>query len=232
MNKEEFIRSVEELGLKFSLRQIEQFEKYSDLLIDWNTRMNLTAIDDKEGIWEKHFYDSLLSLQDFNYQGKLADVGSGAGFPGMVLKIALCDLEVVLIEQIKKRCIFLNEVIDKLELSGIEVLNIRSEDYLKKYPADFDIVTARAVANLNILSELCIPLLKVGGSFIILRGANGLEELKEAKSALKKLNTELADVSSHTLKDGSKRIIAIAHKVKKNEKRYPRNYGEIKKKPL
>lgn len=223
---------VQQLGIILNDDQLSKFAHYHLLLKEWNARMNLTGIDDEEGVYEKHFYDSLLSVKDICYKGKLADVGSGAGFPGIVLKIAFEDLETVLIEPLKKRCIFLQAVIDELELKGIEVINARSEDYIRNHLPDFDIVTARAVANLNILSELCIPLLKTGGSFVVLRGSNGHEEIKAAGSAFKKLNSILKSEKEYALPDGSKRVIAVIEKKKANDRRYPRNYGDIKKRPL
>ena len=139
--------------------------------------------------------DKVITVKDFKYEGRMIDVGSGAGFPGLVLKIAYPELETVLLEPIGKRCTFLKAVIDELKLEKIEVVNARSEDYAKDNRESFDIATARAVSNLNILSELCVPLIKVGGCFVILRGASGLEEIKEAKreAELAKMEAEAAE---------------------------------------
>lgn len=232
MKKAEFPQMVQQLGIILDDDQLSKFARYHFLLQEWNAKMNLTGIDDEEGVYEKHFYDSLLSAKEICYDGKLADVGSGAGFPGIVLKIAFNDLDVVLIEPLRKRCVFLQTVIDELDLKGISVVNARSEEYARKLLPDFDIVTARAVANLNVLSELCIPLLKTGGRFVILRGASGHEEIADAKSAFKKLNSVLISESEFTLPDSSKRVIAVVEKIKATDKRYPRNYGDIKKRPL
>lgn len=232
MKKIEFKDAVSKLGLELNDEQLIQYDKYHMLLAKWNEVMNLTGITDEEGVYEKHFYDSLLSIKEFKYKGRLADVGSGAGFPGLVLKIAYPELDVVLIEPINKRCNFLNAVIDELGLKKIEVVNMRSEDYVKINRETFDIVTARAVSNLNILSELCVPLLKVNGTFVILRGASGEEEIKAASSAFKILNMKEDKVVKMSLSDDSKRIIGYYSKTKITDKKYPRNYGMIKKKPL
>ena len=232
MKKAEFKTYIEELGLSLNDKQLEQFDDYHKLLCEWNEFMNLTGITDEEGVYEKHYYDSLLSIKDVNYHGRFADVGSGAGFPGMVLKIAYPELEVVLIEPLNKRCNFLNAVIDKLGLEKIEVVNARSEDYAKEHREAFDYVSARAVSNLNVLSELCVPLVKLGGEFIILRGADGVEEIKNAQKALRELGAEEKFVHNYSLLDGSVRIIGSYIKTKNTNKKYPRNYGNIKKKPL
>ena len=232
MNKLEFNQSVKDLGLDLNTLQLAQFHRYYELLKEWNEKMNLTGITEEEAVYEKHFYDSLLSIKDFKYEGRMIDVGSGAGFPGLVLKIAYPELETVLLEPIGKRCTFLKAVIDELKLEKIEVVNARSEDYAKDNRESFDIATARAVSNLNILSELCVPLIRVGGCFVILRGASGLEEIKEAKEALKVLGTKEDKVIEMELPDSSKRIIAYYKKVKSTNNKYPRNYGVMKKKPL
>ena len=162
----------------------------------------------------------------------MADVGSGAGFPGLVLKIAFPELKMTLIEPIGKRCNFLNEVINKLNLKDIEVVNKRSEDYVNEHREEFDIVSARAVSNVNVLSELCVPLLKIGGTFVILRGSNGNEEIKDGHKALKLLGADEDRILETGLSDGSKRIIGYYKKKRHTDKKYPRNYGMIKKKPL
>ena len=232
MKKAEFKAYVQELGLTLSDLQLTQFDEYHKLLAEWNEFMNLTGITDEEGVYEKHYYDSLLSIKDINYHGRFADVGSGAGFPGMVLKIAYPELEVVLIEPLNKRCKFLMEVVNKLGLEKIEIVNARSEDYAKENRESFDFVSARAVSNLNVLSELCVPLVKVGGEFVILRGADGIEEIENARKALKELGAEEKFIHSYNLLDGSTRIISSFVKTTKTKKTYPRNYGNIKKKPL
>ena len=232
MNVIEFKEACLKMGLVLSDLQLEQYEKYYQLLNEWNKVMNLTGIDEHDEVYEKHFYDSLLSIENIKYEGSLVDVGSGAGFPGLVLKIAYPDLFVTLLEPIGKRCRFLQAVIDELGLQKIEVVNERSEDFAKSKRESYDFVTARAVSNLNILSELCVPLIKVGGHFIVLRGSSGSEEIVNAKEALKALGAKEVSVFEKELNDGSKRIIADYVKVKATNLKYPRNYGMIKKRPL
>ena len=232
MNLQQFQEALSQYNITLSEQQLNQLETYFHMLVEWNEKMNLTGITEEDAVYEKHFYDSLLSIKDFKYEGRMIDVGSGAGFPGLVLKIAYPELETVLLEPIGKRCTFLKAVIDELKLEKIEVVNARSEDYAKDNRESFDIATARAVSNLNILSELCVPLIKVGGCFVILRGASGLEEIKEAKEALKVLGTKEDKVIEMELPDSSKRIIAYYKKVKSTNNKYPRNYGVMKKKPL
>ena len=232
MSVQEFKEACSKLGLELSDQQLGQYEKYYKLLNEWNKVMNLTGIDEHDEVYEKHFYDSLLSVDDVEYAGSLVDVGSGAGFPGLVLKIAYPDLFVTLLEPIGKRCRFLQAVINELGLQKIEVVNMRSEDFAKDKRESYDYVTARAVSNLNILSELCVPLIKIGGHFVILRGASGHEEIVSAKEAFKVLGVKENKVSEKELNDGSKRVIADYLKIKETNHKYPRNYGMIKKRPL
>lgn len=232
MQKQEFKDRLGAIGVNITDLMMEQFDAYYHLLVEWNNFMNLTGITDEAEVYEKHFYDCLLSAEGFKYQGKMADVGSGAGFPGLVLKIAFPELKMTLIEPIGKRCNFLNEVINKLNLKDIEVVNKRSEDYVNEHREEFDIVSARAVSNVNVLSELCVPLLKISGTFVILRGSNGNEEIKDGHKALKLLGADEDRILETGLSDGSKRIIGYYKKKRHTDKKYPRNYGMIKKKPL
>ena len=232
MKQAEFKEKVADLGLVLEDEQLAKFDQYAKLLIEWNQKMNLTSIAEPEMIYLKHFYDSLLSIKEIDYQGSLADVGSGAGFPGLVLKIAYPDLSVSLIEPIKKRCTFLNEVIKALDLEKIEVLNIRSEVLDKKKRETYDIVTARAVASLNILSELCAPLVKVGGYFVALKGPMAKTEASEAQKALKKLGLSLDKYVETVLDDANQRTLILLKKIKACPKIYPRDYALIKRKPL
>ena len=226
-----FKEKAMDLGLALDDDKLAKYEYYKDLLKRANETMNLTAIDDDEGIYEKHFYDSLLSIKYFKYEGTLCDVGSGAGFPGIVLKIAYPDLEVTLLEPLQKRCRFLQSVIDELKLDKIKVVNKRAEDYSDKRES-FDIVTARAVKSLDILSELCIPLLKVDGHFVILKGSSGLKEIDEAANALKILHMKGEGIYEDQLPNGDQRVIAVYKKIEKTNKKYPRHYSVIKSKPL
>ena len=231
MKLEEFVTLCSQKGLNLTEVHIQQFKTYAELLIEWNQKMNLTAIDDFEGILEKHFYDSLLPAFEYKIQGSLCDVGSGAGFPSIPLKIAYPELVITLVEPLAKRCTFLKEVIHQL---GIEanIYNVRAEDFAKDYRESFDYVTARGVANLRVLSELCIPLVKKDGYFLAMKGMQGLSENDEAQKALKTLGVVLEKDHKCELPDGSIRYNLLYKKVKNTDKKYPRAYAKIKKSPL
>lgn len=232
MNITEFKDYLKEnIGLELNELQINQFNIYAEFLKEYNEKVNLTAITEYEEILEKHFLDSLLPLRimDIKENEILADIGTGAGFPGVVLKIARPDLKVELIEPIGKRCTFLNLLIEKLGLKDIKVINSRVED-LKTFER-YDYVTARAVTALNVLTEITVPFLKVGGHFIVLRGKDGLNEIKDADKAFKTLHVKQVKLDEIEYL-GNSRVNALYVKFEKTPKKYPRNYGEIKKKPL
>ena len=212
-------------------RQLQQFEKYADLLIEWNEKFNLTSITGREDIYVKHFYDSILPSLYRDLKGSLADVGSGAGFPGIPLKIMYPDLEVTLIEPTGKRCTFLNEVISQLSLDKITVVNMRSEDYAREN-VRFDFVTARAVAELNILTELCLPLVKTDGHFIVMKGPKAYQELENASRAIRVLGGTVREVREIPLSSDQTRVLIDIQKTSEHDPKYPRNYSQIKKKPL
>jgi len=230
MTKEEFVAYVTSSPFDLSQEQIEQFDEYCLLLQQWNEKMNLTAITETDEIYEKHFLDCLLSLSE-EVKGRVIDVGSGAGFPGVVWKIARPELEVVLLEPTGKRVTFLNEVIRKLNLKGITTVNERAEDYVSEARESFDVVTARAVANLPVLSELCLPLVKVGGCFLAMKGAAGKEEAEAARNAIRLLGGKTEAVEHLTLNGAGRYNIRI-RKEKATDLKYPRRYDRIKKKPL
>ncbi len=212
--------------------QLNQLRTYAQFLNEKNKVMNLTAIDDLEGVTEKHFVDSLLIGEFLTDSKTFCDVGSGAGFPGVVLAIAYPDIEFTLVEPTGKRCQFLNDLTDLLKLSNVNVVNARAEDYVKEMREQFDVVSARAVANLVILSELCLPLVKVGGQFIAMKGQRALEELEQAQFAIKTLGGEVFNSQKSMLRDGSLRYNIIVKKVKSTPQKYPRAFGKIKKNPL
>ena len=210
-------------------KQIESYGTYSKLLQEWNKVMDLTAIDDEAQIIEKHFYDSLISAKYFKYENQtLLDIGSGAGFPGLVLAIAFPNLKITLLEPTLKRCNFLNEVIKVLNLSNVKVVNDRAENYIKEKRECFNLVTSRAVSRLNILLELSIPFLTIQGTMIALKGKNVNLELKEAENALKILKNYEFKLPS----EEENRSILLLKKEAQTNIKYPRNYGTIKKKPL
>ncbi|MBR2808664.1 MAG: 16S rRNA (guanine(527)-N(7))-methyltransferase RsmG [Erysipelotrichaceae bacterium] len=231
MLKEEFKDYLkQELNLELSGKQLSDFATYADFLLEYNQKVNLTAITELSDVYDKHFIDSLMILRMVRFKDEsLADIGTGAGFPGIPLKIACPDLKLTLIEPTGKRCVFLKETVDRLGLKDVRIIQARAED-LKEREC-YDYVTARAVASLNILSELCTPLLKVNGKFIVLRGSSGLEEIKQAGSAFKKLHLKQEMIDEFTYLD-NQRVNALFVKSKATPSRYPRNYSQIKKDPL
>ena len=223
------IDKLKSLNLNLNLKQ---FEIYKNHIQEINKVLNLTAIDDDEGIYLKHFYDSLLIEKYLKKDSTLCDIGSGAGFPGLVIAIARPDISVTLIEPTLKRCNFLNEVIAMLGLKNVVVLNARAEEAVIDLRESFDVVTARAVAYLDVLSELCIPFVKMGGYFIAMKGAKGLEELEVSKIAIEKLGAVIVEVETLVEDELGERINLLIEKKKKTPLKYPRNYGRIKKTPL
>lgn len=230
MTKLEFIEAVRKLNIALSNKQIEQFDLYAKLLAEWNEKMNLTSITEIEQVYEKHFYDSLLPFKDLSFH-TMCDVGSGAGFPGLPVKIAYPEIELTIVEPLQKRCRFLEEVCAQLGLSGVHIVCARAEDHVKVAREFFDLVSARAVARLPILLELCVPLVKKEGYMVALKGRQGHEELIEAKPALDCLKVELIKEDALDLNEGM-RINLYFKKVDVTPKKYPRAYGQIKKKPL
>lgn len=224
------MRLKELFGL--SDEQIEKFEKYRNLLLEWNKKFNLTAIIDPDEIEEKHFIDSLI-VSDFIdlSKGKLLDIGSGAGFPGIPLAIAFPNLKITLLESNRKKVSFLNEAKVQLGLENVTISMGRAEEL--KQRDYFDFVIARAVKQLNILAELSLPFVRVHGLLLAYKGSNAEVELEEAKSALIKLNSSIKFIKSYELpfsKDNRK--LLVISKNKSCQKKYPRNYSEICKQPL
>ena len=234
MNKESFYQILTENGLILSDVQKRQLHTYFKMLVEKNKVMNLTGITEENEVYEKHFYDSLLFTFNGDYAHKtLIDVGSGAGFPGLVLAICYPLLSVTLLEPLTKRCNFLNEVISELNLTNVVVINERAEDYAKNHREEYDYGVARAVARLNMLLELVIPFVNVGGYFIALKGKMGYQELDEAKKAMGILDVKLDKVQDVKLpsEDDSRQNLFIM-KMKKTNLKYPRHYSKIKSKPL
>lgn len=225
-----------EAGFSFTSKQLEQFEKYYELLIETNKVMNLTAITDPKEVVVKHFIDSLLAYNEEDFKNKLlADVGTGAGFPGIPLKIYCPELKVVLIDSLGKRLKFLQKVIDVLGLENIICEHSRAEDAGKnsKHREKYDIVTARAVARLSVLSEYCLPLVKKNGMFIALKGSKYQDEIAEGKKAVAILGGKLISADEVKLPDLSDgRAIVKIRKVKNTPAVYPRKAGTPEKQPL
>lgn len=220
-----------EIDSKLSPRQRQQYFRYYELIAEYNKVMNLTGIDDYQGVYLKHFFDSLTvadKIEQINPR-TIADVGSGAGFPGIVLAIYFPAIEFTLIEPLTKRIKFLQVVVDELELENVELLNERVEDIDQK----FDIVTSRAVARLNILLELCAPVCAVGGYVLALKGPKVTDEIEEATKAIKTLGLEEETREQLVLPiEESIRFNVYFKKIKETPGKYPRNFGQIKKKPL
>ena len=176
MNELEFIKQLETKGITLTPQQVNQFKQYFKILVEWNEKMNLTAITDEEGVYLKHFYDSLTIAFDFDFTDQnIVDVGAGAGFPSVPLKIVYPELKITIVDSLTKRITFLNHLFKELNLSNCQAISARAEDYAKDHRKKCDIVMARAVARLNILDELCLPLVKVGGYFLALKGLKATE---------------------------------------------------------
>lgn len=231
MTEKEFIENLEKLNIKITKNQLKDLEKYYKMLIETNKNLNLTRITEKQEVYLKHFYDSLTIAQviDLNQNLNIIDIGTGAGFPGIVLKIVYPHLKITLLDSLEKRINFLNQVIKTLNLKDIKTVTSRIEDYKEE---NFDIVTSRAVAKTNILLELACQLPKKNGYFILLK-SNIDEELKEAQNAIKTLNLEIETIKETKLpKENSKRTILKIKKLGQISNKYPRNFAKIKKNPL
>ncbi len=235
MNEEHFVSALKERGIELSTIHLDLFNKYYELLMEFNQKMNLTAITAKEEVYIKHFYDSLslLFYQELPDSCTICDVGSGAGFPSIPLKIVRPDLKITIVDSLGKRILFLNHVIEKLRLHDIKAYHTRAEEFCLNNRESFSVVTARAVARLNILSELCIPLVNENGLFIAMKGSTGKEELQEAEKGIEILGARLTDLYEFSLPNGNgMRNILVFTKIHKTPNNYPRNYGQIKNKPL
>lgn len=223
------------VGIELDDVALERFETYYNMLIDCNTRMNLTAITEEHEVIVKHFCDSLclLSKWDIPQNARLIDVGTGAGFPGIPLLIARPDLKLTLLDGLNKRLVFLENVLKEIGLDA-EIVHARAEEGAadKKYREKFDVATSRAVARLNVLSEYCLPYVKKGGVFLAMKGPAAEQELAEAEKALSLLGGEAAKTEAYTLSDESARTIIAVNKVKHTPPAYPRHNSKIKKQPL
>ena len=230
MSLDLFIEETKKLGIELTSQQLEKLNQFYELLISWNQKMNLTRIIEKEDVYLKHFYDSLTlsKVIDLKQDLTLCDVGSGAGFPGIVLKICFPNLKITLLDSLQKRVNYLNEIIKELDLKNIEAIHTRAEDYAKQNREKFDIVTARAVANLKILSELCIPMVKVNGLFIAMK-ANVEEEIENSTEILKKLDSKIEKIEIFYLPiENSIRNIIMIQKQKPTNNLYPRRIEKMK----
>ncbi len=231
MNEEEFLKEVENLGIKLDEEKLAKLDKFYHLLISWNEKINLTTITKKEDCYLKHFYDSLTLIKEIDLTKKLKvlDVGTGAGFPGIVLKIVFPNLKITLLDSLNKRINYLNEIIKELDLHDIETKCSRVEDYAKETKEEYDLIVARAVAHLGILIETTMPLLKLN-SFLIAMKSNINEEIKESSKILNNINAKIININTFNLPiENSIRTLVKIQKTNKTPTKYPRNYSKIKK---
>lgn len=236
-NLDKFKNGLEQLHISLSDHQLQQFLTYYEMLVEKNKVMNLTAITDFDEVVEKHFLDSLALAQfkDLDNQTYVLDLGTGAGFPGIPLKIAFPELKIVLMDSLNKRVLFLQEVINALELQDIEAVHGRAEEAgrNKEYREQFDLCVSRAVANITTLSEYCLPFVKEGGQFISYKSSSIDEELKEGKKGITLLGGQIKEVHKFQLVDSDLgRSFVVIDKVKKTPKTYPRKAGTPSKEPL
>lgn len=226
---------AENLGIQLNDRQLEQFDLYAETLVEWNQKMNLTAIKEPKEIVIKHFVDSLtlLTAIELPQNAKVIDVGTGAGFPSVPIKIVRPDIQLTLLDSLNKRVTFLKELSTVLEQEN-ECIHFRAEEAGKnaKYREQYDLATARAVAHLRELSEYCLPFVKVGGTFAAMKGGNVDAELGESKKAIQLLSGGTAKVKPLQLPDESKRSIVLIKKISQNATKYPRPSAKIAKNPL
>ena len=229
------IRTVEELYKNEIMgEKRDLLEKFRLLLLEYNQKYNLTAILEEKDVYYKHFLDSAAGVDLFDKGADVAEIGSGAGFPSIVLKILRPDLKFSLFESVGKKCEFLRAAVDNLGLTGVHIYNMRAEDAAreKNFRARFDFVTARAVARMNTLCEYCLPFVKVGGKFVAYKSGD-VTEIEEAKNAYKTLGGKLLTVKQYSLPEGyGERVLAVVEKIKGTPDRYPRGQGKERKNPL
>ena len=234
MTQNEFINELKRIDIEITEDQKNQLEKYYELLVEYNKVMNLTGITEKDQVYLKHFYDSLtlVKIIDLNQEQSLCDIGTGAGFPGLVIKILFPNLHVTLVDSLNKRIEFLKTVIKELNLNNVEAIHARAEEFAKENREKYDVVVSRAVSSLNTLIEYNIPILKQNKYFIAYKG-NISQEIIECKNALKLLNSKIEIIEEFKLpKEESTRTLIKIKKLRPTQKIFPRKYSEIKKRPL
>ena len=237
MKPEFFYQTLAEQGFELTDQQKDQFQRYFQLLVEWNEKINLTAITAEDEVYLKHFYDSLAPILQGHLKNEpiaLLDIGAGAGFPSLPMKILFPQLEVTIIDSLNKRIQFLHLLAEELGLKGVHFYHGRAEDFAqdKLFRAQFDLVTARAVARMQVLSELTIPFLKVGGRLIALKASSAEDEVKQAKNALNLLFAKVLENVHYQLPNGDPRTLTIVEKKKETPNKYPRKAGVPNKRPL
>ena len=235
--KSKFEEELEKLNINLTEHQKEQFDRYYEMLVEWNNVMNLTGITDYDEVNLKHFTDSLTLVRniDMNKIDAVIDIGTGAGFPGLPIKIAFPHIHVVLLDSLNKRIKFLNAVIEELDLADVETLHGRAEDYAKRkeYREQFDLCVSRAVANLSTLSEYCLPYIQVGGIFVPYKSGEIDDEVEQSKKAVRILGGNIKDVMKFELPGTDiHRSFVLIHKEQHTQKKYPRKAGIPAKEPL
>ena len=232
---EGLLEKASTMGVRFSVEQMDKFYKYMNLLIEWNEKINLTAIIEPNEIILKHIIDSITILKDIKDNSTVVDVGTGAGFPGIPLSIMNPTLKITLVDSLNKRLIFLQEVINELDLQNVELVHARAEEFgrNKKYREKFDIATSRAVANLATLSEYLLPLVKINGKAISMKAGNASQEIEGAKKAIKTLGGNINNIEEFNLPQSDiGRTIIIIDKIKETPGKYPRKPGTPSKEPI
>ena len=239
MRPEQFSEALKEKGIELTNRQMEQFSVYFKTLVEWNEKMNLTAITDESEVYVKHFFDSISAAFNYNFNENksltVCDVGAGAGFPSIPLKICFPHIHVTIVDSLKKRIGFLEELADQLGLEGVEFYHDRAEQFgqNKAFRGQFDVVLARAVARMSVLSELCLPLVKKDGIFLVMKGAQAADELSDAERAIQVLGGKVENTYTFSLPvEDSERTIYHIRKLKNSPKKYPRKPGTPNKDPI
>ena len=237
MNVDQFQFMLGEKGISLSPLQLEQYEQYYQTLIEWNEKMNLTAITDKEAVYLKHFFDSLSAAFYFDFSRPLTicDVGAGAGFPSIPIKIAFPNISITIVDSLNKRISFLEHLAKMLKLENVRFIHDRAETFGRnlEHREQYDVVMARAVARMSVLSELCLPLVKVGGTFIAMKAQSAQDELDTGKKAITVMGGKLETVHSFILPiEESERNLLIVKKMKQTPKQYPRKPGTPNKTPI
>lgn len=237
MDEQTFKQALVNKKISLTDNQLSQFETYVDMLVEWNEKVNLTAITEKNEIYLKHFYDSITPAfyEDYTKYNTICDVGAGAGFPSLPLKICFPHLEVTIVDSLKKRIDFLQQLVDSLNLTKVTLVHSRAEDAgnNRHYREKFDIVTARAVARMSVLTEYCLPFVKKDGYFIALKGASAAEELQDAKNAINTLGGKFKkEKTFHLPNDEGERALIWIEKVKNTPKRFPRKAGTPNRNPI
>ncbi|MBE5822074.1 MAG: 16S rRNA (guanine(527)-N(7))-methyltransferase RsmG [Clostridiales bacterium] len=233
MNKEYLKELLNQVNVELSDEKINKFISFKDILLEWSEKINLTTITEEKEIYKKHFVDSIIPSKYIKENSKVLDVGTGAGFPGIPLKITREDIDITLLDAVNKKINYLNDVIKRLNLDKIQTVHSRAEDFAKENREKFDVVISRAVANMSTLSEYLLPFVKIGGTAICMKGPNIDEELNQAKKAINILGGKVQEVIEYTIPDTDlKYNLVIIKKERNTPKQYPRKAGKPSSEPI